>query len=65
MTSAYAANNNPQFCVALAAGFWLYPPAFPVGVKRPYKAAILDAPGTGGSVRSARTNQNRRLSDHD
>ncbi|MGC1696263.1 MAG: hypothetical protein WA743_13455, partial [Pseudolabrys sp.] len=51
--------------VALAAAFWLYPPAFPVGVKRPYKAAILDAPGTGGSVRSARTNQNRRLSDHD
>jgi hypothetical protein len=34
---------------------------FPVGVKRPYKAAILDAPGTGGSVSPASHSKSRMM----
>jgi hypothetical protein len=42
-------SNEGRRDVALPPRFWHGPRAFQVGVKRPYKAAILDAPVPAGA----------------
>ena len=55
---AYSSYPEP-FPRCVTAPFLAISTRFPVGVKRPHKAAILDAPGTGGSVSPASHSKSR------